>query len=61
MEKKYFTIHNVWKGFFVVADSIFFFMYDVVLDWGLNPGPPVAKTSTLSLGYRGGGIKSSDV
>ena len=29
--------------------------YDVVLDWGLNPGPPALEASTLPLGYRGGG------
>ena len=25
--------------------------YDAVLDWGLNPGPPALKASTLPLGY----------
>ena len=30
--------------------------YDAVLDWGLNPGPPVLEASTLPLGYRGGGV-----
>ena len=29
--------------------------YDVVLDWGLNPGPPALEASTLPLGYRGDG------
>ena len=29
--------------------------YDAVLDWGLNPGPPALKASTIPLGYRGGG------
>ena len=33
--------------------------YDVVLDWGLNPGPPALDTSTLPLGYRGGGAFNS--
>ena len=28
---------------------------DVVLDWGLNPGPHALEASTLPLGYRGGG------
>ena len=27
-----------------------------VLDWGLNPGPPALKASTIPLGYRGGGV-----
>ena len=27
----------------------------MVLDWGLNPGPPALEGSTLQLGYRGGG------
>ena len=27
----------------------------MVLDWGLNPGPPVIEASTLPLGFRGGG------
>ena len=27
--------------------------YDAVLDWGLNPGPPPLKASTIPLGYRG--------
>ena len=27
--------------------------YDAVLDWGLNPGLPALKASTLPLGYRG--------
>ena len=27
----------------------------MVLDWGLNPGPPALEASTLPLGYRGGG------
>ena len=31
------------------------FWYDAVLDWGLNPGPPALKASTIPLGYRGGG------
>ena len=26
----------------------------MVLDWGLNPGPPALEASTLPLGYRGG-------
>ena len=30
-------------------------MYDAVLDWGLNPGPPALEASTITLGYRGGG------
>ena len=30
------------------------FWYDAVLDWGLNPGPPVLEASTIPLGYRGG-------
>ena len=29
--------------------------YDAVLDLGLNPGPLALDTSTLPLGYRGGG------
>ena len=29
--------------------------YDAVIDWGLNPGPPALKASTIPLGYRGGG------
>ena len=29
--------------------------YDAVLDWGLKPGPPALKASTIPLGYRGGG------
>ena len=29
-------------------------LYDAVLDWGLNPGPPALEASTLPLGYRGG-------
>ena len=27
----------------------------MVLDWGLNPGPPKLEASTLPLGYQGGG------
>ena len=27
----------------------------MVLDWGLNPGPPALDAGTLPLGYRGGG------
>ena len=27
----------------------------MVLDWGLNPGPPALEASTIPLGYRGGG------
>ena len=34
--------------------------YDVVLDWGLNPGPPTLKANALPLGYRGGGIDLCD-
>ena len=30
--------------------------YDAVLDWGLNPEPPVLEASTLPLGYRCGWI-----
>ena len=30
-------------------------MYDAVLDWGLNLGPPALDASTIPLGYRGGG------
>ena len=30
--------------------------FDAVLDWGLNPEPPVLEASTIPLGYRGGGI-----
>ena len=26
-------------------------LYDAVLDWGLNPGPPALEASTLPLGY----------
>ena len=32
--------------------------FDMVLDWGLNPGPPGLQVSTLPLGYRGGGMIS---
>ena len=28
----------------------------MVLDWGLNPGPPALEASTIPLGYRGGGV-----
>ena len=28
-------------------------LYDTVLDWGLNPGPPTLEARTLTLGYRG--------
>ena len=39
------------------TDTIFILSwYDAVLDWGLNPGPPVLEASTIPLGYRGGGI-----
>ena len=31
---------------------------DMVLDWGLNPGPPTLEASTIPLGYRGGGVCS---
>ena len=31
------------------------FLYDAVLDWGLNPGPPALEASTIPLGNRGGG------
>mgnify|MGYP000329024958 CR=1 FL=1 len=34
--------------------------YDAVLVWGLNPGRPALETSTLPLGYRGGGEKTDD-
>ena len=27
----------------------------MVLDWGLNRGPPALEASTIPLGYRGGG------
>ena len=37
------------------AYVIFITFYDVVLDWGLNPGPAALDTNTLPLGYRGGG------
>ena len=30
-------------------------LFNAVLDWGLNPGPPSLDASSLSLGYRGGG------
>ena len=30
--------------------------YDAVLDWRLNPGLPALDASTLSLGYRAGGV-----
>ena len=36
--------------------TIFITSYNAVLDWGLNPRPPALKTSTISLGYRGGGV-----
>ena len=29
--------------------------HSVILDWGLNPGPPALEASTIPLGYRGGG------
>ena len=32
------------------------FFYNVVLDWGLNPGPPALEASNIQLGYRGGGL-----
>ena len=32
----------------------------MVLDWGLNPGPPALEASTLPLGYRGGGFQDID-
>jgi len=31
-------------------------LYDAVLDWGLNAGPPALEARTLRLGYRGGGV-----
>ena len=37
---------NYWYHFYNV--------FDAVLDWGLNLGPPALDTSTLPLGYRGG-------
>ena len=40
---------NYWYHFYNV------FWYDAILDWGLNPGPPALDTSTLPLGYLGGG------
>ena len=33
----------------------------LVLDWGLNPGPPVLDAGTLPLGYRGGGWDSLNI
>ena len=30
--------------------------YDAVFDWGLHPGPPALKASTLPLGYQEGVI-----
>ena len=36
-------------------------IYDAVLDWGLNPGPPALEANTLPLGYRGGGGNSEFV
>ena len=38
----------------------FYNVYDAVLDWGLNPGPPALEASTLPLGYRGGGSKENE-
>ena len=35
--------------------------YDAVLDWGLNPGPPALKASTIPLGYQGGGVLDMDI
>ena len=31
----------------------------MVLDWGLNSGPPALEASTLPLGYRGDGEAST--
>ena len=41
----------------IVDASIFIYClwYDVVPDWGLNPGPPALEASTLPLGYQGNG------
>ena len=36
----------------------FLLLYDAVLDWELNPGPPALDASTLPLGYRGGGVNT---
>ena len=36
---------NYWYHFYNV-------LYDAVLDWGLNPGPPALNASTLPLGYQ---------
>ena len=36
---------NYWYHNYNVLDM-------TVLDWGLNPGPPALKASTLPLGYR---------
>ena len=36
---------NYWYHFYNV-------LYDTVLDWGLNPGPPALNASTLPLGYQ---------
>ena len=32
----------------------------MVLDWGMNLGPPALEASTLPLGYRGGGFQDID-
>ena len=33
--------------------NYWYHFYNVVLDWGLDPGPPALEASTLPLGYRG--------
>ena len=33
----------------------------MVLDWGLNSGPPALEASTIPLGYRGGGQLESEL
>ena len=47
---------------FSISDFILYIYFpllilekDAVLDWGLNPGPPVLDANTLPIGYRGGG------
>ena len=40
---------HYWYHFYNV------FGMTLVLDWGLNPGPPALEPSTIPLGYRGGG------